>query len=114
MFVSPMAMRPLRGGQCVVVSGSLMSGYQNCRPTTGAPPVMAPFCWPPAIPWLRAFRENGQLGLTVTGTGSFTGDVNVNGGTLVVNGDLSAASLMVRRTPGGTLSKHRHRAVHAA
>jgi uncharacterized protein with beta-barrel porin domain len=40
---------------------------------------------------------------TVTGTSTFTGDVNVNAGTLVVNGNLSSASLMFVN-PGGTLS----------
>ncbi|WP_424630543.1 autotransporter domain-containing protein [Bradyrhizobium sp. SYSU BS000235] len=40
---------------------------------------------------------------TLTGTSSFTGDVNVNAGTLVVNGDLSAAGPLLVN-PGGTLS----------
>ena len=40
---------------------------------------------------------------TLTGTSTFTGDVNVNGGTLVVNGDLSAAGGIVVNT-GGTLA----------
>ncbi len=40
---------------------------------------------------------------TLTGASTFTGDVNVNAGTLVVNGDLSSASLMFVN-PGGTLS----------
>ncbi|MEH2513602.1 uncharacterized protein with beta-barrel porin domain [Nitrobacteraceae bacterium AZCC 1564] len=40
---------------------------------------------------------------TLTGTSTFTGDVNVNGGTLVVNGDLSSAGPMLVN-PGGTLS----------
>ena len=40
---------------------------------------------------------------TLTGTSTFAGDVNVDGGTLVVNGNLSSAGLMLVN-PGGTLS----------
>jgi uncharacterized protein with beta-barrel porin domain len=40
---------------------------------------------------------------TLTGTSSFTGGINVNGGTLVVNGDVSSAGPLLVN-PGGTLS----------
>jgi uncharacterized protein with beta-barrel porin domain len=40
---------------------------------------------------------------TLTGTSTFAGDINVNGGTLVVNGNVSAAGIMMVN-PGGTLS----------
>jgi uncharacterized protein with beta-barrel porin domain len=49
------------------------------------------------------FNKIGSSVWTLTGTAAFTGVVNVNVGTLVVNGDLSAASLMFVN-PGGTLS----------
>src|SRR5262249_54557163 len=49
------------------------------------------------------FNKVDSSAWTVTGTSPFTGDVNVNGGTLVVNGDLSAASTMTIYS-GGTLS----------
>ena len=39
----------------------------------------------------------------LTGTSTFAGDVNVNAGTLVVDGNLSSASIMFVN-PGGTLS----------
>jgi uncharacterized protein with beta-barrel porin domain len=40
---------------------------------------------------------------TLTGTSPYAGDINVNGGTLVVNADLSMAGVMMVG-PGGTLS----------
>jgi uncharacterized protein with beta-barrel porin domain len=40
---------------------------------------------------------------TLTGTSTFAGAINVNGGTLVVNGDVSSAGIM-KVNPGGTLS----------
>ncbi len=49
------------------------------------------------------FNKIGSSVWTLTGTSSFTGAINVNAGTLVVNGDLSSASLMFVN-PGGTLS----------
>ncbi|MDP3075609.1 autotransporter domain-containing protein [Bradyrhizobium sp.] len=40
---------------------------------------------------------------TLTGTSTFAGDVNVNGGSLVVNGNLTSAVIMLVN-PGGTLA----------
>jgi uncharacterized protein with beta-barrel porin domain len=40
---------------------------------------------------------------TLTGTSTFAGDINVNAGTLVVNGNLASAAVMFVN-PGGTLS----------
>jgi uncharacterized protein with beta-barrel porin domain len=49
------------------------------------------------------FNKIGSSAWTLTGTSTYSGDVNVNGGTLVVNGDLSSAATMMVN-PGGTLS----------
>ena len=49
------------------------------------------------------FNKIGSSVWTLTGTSTFAGDVNVEAGTLVVNGNLSAASIMMVN-PGGTLA----------
>ncbi len=49
------------------------------------------------------FNKIGSSVWTLTGASTFTGDVNVNAGTLVVNGNLSSASIMMVN-PGGTLA----------
>ncbi len=49
------------------------------------------------------FNKVGSSTWTVTGTSTFAGDVNVNAGTLVADGNLSSASAMFVN-PGGTLS----------
>jgi uncharacterized protein with beta-barrel porin domain len=49
------------------------------------------------------FNKIGSSVWTLTGTSTFGGDINVNAGTLVVNGNLASAALMFVN-PGGTLS----------
>jgi autotransporter-associated beta strand protein len=49
------------------------------------------------------FNKIGSSVWTLTGASTFTGDVNVNAGTLVVNGNLSSAGIMMVN-PGGTLA----------
>jgi uncharacterized protein with beta-barrel porin domain len=49
------------------------------------------------------FNKIGGSVWTLTGTSTYAGDVNVDGGTLVVNGNLSSAGVMTVN-PGGTLS----------
>jgi uncharacterized protein with beta-barrel porin domain len=49
-----------------------------------------------------AFNKIGSSTWTLTGTSSYAGPVNVNGGTLVVDGDISSAST-VTVNAGGTL-----------
>jgi uncharacterized protein with beta-barrel porin domain len=49
------------------------------------------------------FNKIGSSVWALTGTSTFAGDVNVNGGTLVVNGNLAAAGIMTVNS-GGTLS----------
>jgi uncharacterized protein with beta-barrel porin domain len=49
------------------------------------------------------FNKVGSSIWTLTGTSSFTGPVNVNGGTLIVNGDISSSS-SVTVNPGGSLA----------
>ena len=54
----------------------------------------------------RGFADFNKIGgstWTLTGTSSFTGPVNVNGGTLAVTGDISTVSALTVNT-GGTLS----------
>ncbi|WP_244608384.1 autotransporter outer membrane beta-barrel domain-containing protein [Bradyrhizobium algeriense] len=49
-----------------------------------------------------AFNKVGDSVWTLSGTGSFAGDVNVNGGALIVNGNIASASNLVVNA-GGTL-----------
>jgi hypothetical protein len=49
------------------------------------------------------FNKIGGSVWTLTGISTYAGDVNVDGGTLVVNGNLSSAGVMTVN-PGGTLS----------
>jgi autotransporter-associated beta strand protein len=49
------------------------------------------------------FNKVGSSIWTLTGTSSFTGPVNVSGGTLIVNGDISSSS-GVTVSPGSTLA----------
>lgn len=48
------------------------------------------------------FNKVGDSAWTLTGTGSFAGDIHVNGGTLVVNGNVASASNLFVNA-GGTL-----------
>ena len=54
------------------------------------------------------FNKIGSSVWTLTGTSTFAGDVNVEAGTLVVNGNLSAASIMINAPT------RRHARGHAA
>src|SRR5206468_5800510 len=48
------------------------------------------------------FNKVGGSVWTLTGTGSFAGDINVNGGALIVNGNIASAGNLVVNA-GGTL-----------
>ena len=51
-----------------------------------------------------AFNKVGNSAWTLTGTGSYASDIHVNGGALIVNGNITSASNLgvnVARTLGG-------------
>src|SRR4029077_2979697 len=49
-----------------------------------------------------AFNKVGDSAWTLTGTGSYASDIHVNGGALIVNGNITSASNLVVNA-GGTL-----------